>query len=375
MLSYIEISKSAVLHNLQKMKSFVKNSTQFVAVIKANAYGHGQNEIARILEGKVDYFQLNSLQELELLRKVSQKPALILGYVSQAEIERSLELDAILCVYDKDQIYFLNETAKRCERKAKVHLKVDAHLGRQGVLFDELEKVFDCFNTYPFVELDGIYSHFSNIENTSDPTHSRKQIETFSKALHIAIKRGWHTIKSHISASSGIMVYESTEGASSLVRAGLSLYGMWPSEGLKNDFETKSFSLRPILRWVSHIAQVKNLPTNYPIGYGLTYITSRPTKIAIIPQGYSDGYDRGLSNTGEVLIQGTRCPIRGRVSMNMFAADVTHLENVRPEEEVILLGSQGNEELTADEIAAHLGTINYEVTTRISPLLPRVVVQ
>ena len=168
------------------------------------------------------------------------------------------------------------------------------------------------------------------------------------------------------------MVYENKNGKSSLCRLGISLYGMWPSEDLRKKFETKKFKLKPVLRWVTHVAQVKVLPKNHSIGYGLTYITSRPTKIAVIPQGYSDGYDRGLSNKGEVLIQGKRCKVLGRVAMNMFVVDITNIKNIKNEDEVILLGRQGKEEITAEEIADHLETINYEITTRISSLLNRI---
>jgi len=181
-----------------------------------------------------------------------------------------------------------------------------------------------------------------------------------------------------MSASSGAMVYEKNNENFSLVRLGISLYGMWPSEDLEKKLGPpaggKDFQLKPIMRWVTHIAQLKTVPKNYSIGYGLTYVTSKPTKIAVIPQGYSDGYDRGLSNIGEVLISGSRCKIIGRVAMNMFVVDVSHLDNVKIEDEVVLLGSQGGEKISAEEIAMQLGTINYEIVARISLVLSRVVV-
>jgi alanine racemase len=169
------------------------------------------------------------------------------------------------------------------------------------------------------------------------------------------------------------MVYEKNGGDSIIIRPGITMYGMWPSEDLRNKFETENFFLKSVLKWVTHVAQVKTLPAGYCIGYGLTYTTSKPTKIAVVPQGYSDGFDRGLSNKGEVLIKNSRCKVLGRVAMNMFTVDVSHLANIKAGEEVVLLGKQGDERVTAEEIAAHLGTINYEITTRIFPLLPRVV--
>jgi alanine racemase len=149
---------------------------------------------------------------------------------------------------------------------------------------------------------------------------------------------------------------------------------MWPSNDLKERMESEKFFLKPVMRWVTHIAQVKTVPENYTIGYGLTHVTERITKIAVIPQGYSDGYDRGFSNNGEVLVGGRRCAILGRVAMNMFVVDVSHLGGVKVEDKVVLLGKQGEEEITAEELADRIGTINYEITTRVCPLLERVVV-
>ena len=179
---------------------------------------------------------------------------------------------------------------------------------------------------------------------------------------------------SHISATSGVLAYDQDKGLSDIVRPGIGLYGMWPSEDLRKKLESGKLDFKPVMRWVSHVAQVKTLPPNYSIGYGLTYVTEVAMKVAVIPQGYSDGYDRGLSNKGEVLIGGTRCPVLGRVAMNIFVVDVSHLSGVKAEDEAVLLGGQGDEFITAEELAGKLETINYEITTRISPLLPRVVI-
>ena len=223
------------------------------------------------------------------------------------------------------------------------------------------------------IRVQAVYCHFANIEDTSDFSHAQKQIEVFEKVVNVFRKNGFEKIQTHMSASSGIMVYENGQENSDFIRPGLSLYGMWPCEELKKKLDSASFYLKPVMRWVSHIAQVKTLPAGHSIGYGLTFVTSRPTKITVIPQGYSDGYDRGLSNKGEVLIGGTRCQVLGRVAMNMFVVDVSPLETVGAEDEVVLLGNQGNETISAEEIAEKIETINYEITTRISPLLRRII--
>ncbi|EKE25422.1 MAG: hypothetical protein ACD_5C00167G0004 [uncultured bacterium] len=372
MLSYIEISKENLLHNFDSIKSIVKPGTKIAAVIKANAYGHGQNEIAQILEDKVDYFQIDDARELNELRKVTKKPILVLGYVAIQEMEKALQNEGIFSVYDIEQIIKFNEAANKLNKKAEVHVKIDACLGRQGVLLDSIQEIINVLKESKNLEVKGIYSHFANIEDTADFSHAQKQINTFEKALDIFKENGFKNLETHISASSGIMVWESEKGNSSIVRAGIGLYGMWPSEELKERFGD-IIELKPVMRWVTHVAQVKTLPANYSIGYGLTHITSEPTRVAIIPQGYSDGYDRGFSSTGEVLIQNTRCKVLGRVAMNMFVVDVNHLENINMEDEVVLLGKQGRENITAEEMAEKIGTINYEITTRVLGVLPKVV--
>lgn len=374
MLSYIEISKENLLHNVHVLKSFVHPQAKIVGVIKANAYGHGQNEVAKILESEVDYFQVDDIEELRLLRNVSKKPTLVLGYVAADDLEEAVKLEGILAVYDIERLRKLETIGQNNKKALTIHVKIDAFLGRQGVLAGQADafamEIKKCRN----VTLGGVYCHFANIEDTSDFSHAQKQIDAFEKAVTIFREKGFRDFETHASATSGVLVYEQKKLANTLVRPGIGLYGMWPSVDLRAQFENDAFQLKPVIRWVSHIAQVKTLPADYPVGYGLTYITSKPTTIAVIPQGYSDGYDRGLSNVGEVLIHSQRCRVLGRVAMNMFVADVSHLENVRQEDEVVLLGTQGEAEITAEELAAHLGTINYEITTRIAQSLPRVLV-
>lgn len=373
MLSYIEISKENLLHNFGLIRQYIHPEAKIICVIKANAYGHGQNEVAQILEDQADYFQVDDARELELLRKVSTKKILVLGYVAKDEIRKALEDDGILAVYDLEQVSEISRIATELNKTAAVHVKIDACLGRQGVLVSNAKKFAEELVKFSNIEVDGVYSHFANIEDTTDFSHAQKQIEAYKEALEIFKGAGFENIKSHISSTAGTLVYEKGDGQSSLIRLGIGLYGMWPSEDLKNKFAKDGFELKPVMRWVTHVAQVKTLPANYSIGYGLTYVTTKETKVAVIPQGYSDGYDRGLSSLGEVLIQGTRCKVLGRVAMNMFVADVSHLEKVSAEDEVVLLGKQGVAEVTAEEIAEKIGTINYEITTRTESLLPRIV--
>ncbi|NTW21991.1 alanine racemase [Candidatus Falkowbacteria bacterium] len=373
MLSYIEISQKNLLHNAKQFRKLAHPDTRVVGVIKANAYGHGQNEVAQILEPAVDYFQVDDLLELRLLRRVTHLPILVLGYVAKDELEAAIKLNGTLAVYDLERLSLIEKIGKRRRKKVPIHVKIDAELGRQGLVKTEWPAFIAALKRCRWIKLDALYSHFANIEDTSDFSHAQKQIDCFSKAVEQFQRAGFTDFATHQSASSGVMVYEKGEGINKIIRPGLSIYGMWPSEELRERFEGQELTLRPVMRWVSHVAQVKKLPKGHSIGYGLTFVTPRAMKVAVIPQGYSDGYDRGLSSKGEVLISGKRCRVLGRVAMNMFVVDVTKLPKVKAEDEVVLLGEQGKERITAEELAEKIGTINYEITTRITSLLPRII--
>jgi len=372
-LSYIELSKKNLIHNIKQFRDLTKSGTKISVAIKGNAYGHGQNEIAKILEPYTDYFFVNSLEELELLRKISQKKTFVLGYVEILDLPRMIKSNCILSVFSVKQLKEIEKISQKLKIRQEIHIPIDAYLGREGFLVSELPKLFAEIKKCKFVKLSGLYAHFANIEDTRDFSHAQKQIKEYEKALELAHRSGFKDIETHISATSGLLVYEKDLGINSLIRLGIGVYGLWPSPDIKKMYKNK-IELKPVLSWKTKVVQVKILPKGSTVGYGLTYKTKKKTKIAIIPQGYADGFDRGLSNKGEVLIRGTRCKVLGRISMNMFAVDVNHLNKVKSEDEVVILGMQGREEITAEEIAKKLDTINYEITTRISSLLPRVIV-
>src|SRR3989339_308753 len=371
-LSYIELSKKNLIHNLKTLKDLTKKA-KIVAVVKGNAYGHGQNEVAKILEPFVDYFQVNSIFELKLLRKISRKKTFVLGYVEKNDLSRAIKLGCILSVFSLEQMSTISAIAKSVNMVQEIHLPIDAYLGREGFLEKELPKIFTELKKYKNIKLTGIYAHFANIEDTNNFTHAEKQINKYKKAIEIAEKFGFKKLQTHISATSGLLVYEKEKGVHPLVRLGIGVYGMWPSGHIKYLYK-KKIELKPVLSWKTKIAQIKTLSAGSTIGYGLTHMVYVSTRIAVIPQGYADGLDRGLSNKGEVLIRGTRCKILSRVAMNMFVANVNHLKDIKTEDEVVIIGKQRRERITAEEIAEKIDTINYEITTRLSPLLPRIVI-
>lgn len=373
-LAYIELSKKNLVYNIKKFKNLAKKGTKFSAVVKGNAYGHGQNEVAKIVEPYVDYFQVNSVSELELLRRISKKKTLVLGYVQKNDLYKAVKLSCTLSIFSIEQLKEINKVAQKNGIRQEIHLPVDAYLGREGFLMKELPRILSAINKCKYVKLAGVYAHFANIEDTPNFSHAQKQINEYKKMLTIIKNYGFENLQTHMSATSGLLAYEKDSGIHPLVRLGIGTYGLWPSEYLKSIYKKSKFELRPALSWKTKIAQIKVLTKGSTIGYGLTYRTKKETKIAVIPQGYADGFDRGFSNNGYVLIGGTRCKILGRVMMNMIVADINHLQNAKQEDEVVILGHQGNEEITAEEMAKRIDTVNYEITTRISSLLSRVII-
>lgn len=358
-LSEVQVSGEALRHNVAALRGLIQGDrVKLAVVVKGNAYGHGLAEVVRALDGQVDYFQVDDIEELREVRIHSKTPVLVFGYVAKAHVREAISLGGELALYDTER---LSELAG-----GRVHLKIDARLGRQGVLPDEITQMLDALGAHSEVRLAGVYGHYANIEDTTDLTHALAQQETFD-LVYAEVAKRHPSVPRHLSATSGLMTVES--GSNDIVRLGIGVYGLYPSGPLSRSHE--ALGLRPALRWVSHLAQVKTLPPGHPVGYGLTFFTSREMRIGIVPQGYADGYDRGLSNSGEVLVGGHRCRVLGRVAMNMFAVDLSGVPDARAEDEVVLLGSQGAETISAEGVAARIGTINYEVVTRVSPLLPR----
>lgn len=355
-LSYVELSKDNLIHNAKLFKSLA-GEKKVAFAIKGNAYGHGQNEVATIVEKYADYFLVNSLEELRLLRKVSKKKTFLFGYTNN--IEEAMKLGCIFGVFSLSYLQSIQRIAKKLGVIQDVHIAVDALLGREGFLESEVEEVFK--KKFSHVRITGMYAHFANIEDTHNFTHAQKQIEVFER-----VKR--EEIDTHISATSGVLKHTSTD---TIVRVGIGLYGLWPSGYLS--FENRKVKLKPVLSWKTHIAQVKILPKGRTIGYGLTYMTTKKTTVAVVPQGYADGLPRLHSNNGYMLVGGKKCSILGRVAMNMTVIDVSKVKDVQEGDEVVILGSQGKKTITAEDMAKESDTINYEVVTRISPLLPRMI--
>jgi alanine racemase len=259
--------------------------------------------------------------------------------------------------------------------KIKLHLKLETGNHRQGVGIEDALILADLIKASPFLELEGICSHFANVEDTTEHHYAKKQLQTFQEMAQILKEHG-HEIKiKHMANSAASILWP--DACMDMVRIGISAYGLWPSKESKvlAQYLGNQIQLKPALQWKTKVMQIKQVGVGQSIGYGCTYTTTHPITLAILPVGYYEGYDRGLSNLAYVLIKGQRAHVRGRICMNITMVDITDIPDVQLEDEVILLGSWGDEVITAEQVASWAGTINYEVITRIAGHLPRIAVE
>lgn len=376
MKTWVEINKNKLLHNLEQFRNLVGEKVKIMGVVKANAYGHGLVEVAGVLSEKVDWFGVDSLAEALKLRETGlKKPILVLGYTELVDLREAVKNNISLTVYNKETIEKLGKIPiHNPNLNPKIHIKIETGTWRQGIGESEILDFVKIIKNYPSIEIEGLSTHFANIEDTTDSSYAMQQLATFSRLASTLEKSSIKIPLKHIACSAATILFPETR--LDMVRLGISMYGLWSSKETKAVAKNKNvdLNLKPTMTWKTIVAQVKNVAAGTPIGYGLTERVSRDSKIAILPIGYWDGYDRKLSSVGNVLIHGKRCKVLGRVCMNMIIVDVTDLEKIELEDEVVLLGRQGREEIIADDLAEKIGTINYEVVTRINPLIPRVIV-
>jgi len=369
--TWVEVSRSALVSNIQELKRGFAPGVLFMAVVKSNAYGHGLRETAEIAGAAgADWFGVDNLDESLILRKEGiGAPILILGYTPIANLREAAKNNVSLTVYNRETIYALG----KLKLKAKVHIKIETGTSRQGILPDEAPDFVKFVKKFPNIVLEGASTHFANIEDTTDHSYAQKQLSVFKKTIVGLEKHDIQIPIKHIACSAAAMLFPETHF--NMARAGIAMYGLWPSRETYLSAKNigKNIILQPALSWKTRVAQIKTLKKNTPVSYGLTEKVSRDSKIAILPVGYFDGFDRGLSSAGSVIIRGHKCKILGRICMNMCVADITDAPGVKLEDEVILLGRGGKERITAEEIAGKIGTINYEVVSRINPALPRLI--
>jgi len=375
-LTWVEISRSNLTHNIKTFRELVGKDRVLCTAVKANAYGHGLVECAHVMaEAGADWLGVNALFEAVILRESGIKiPVYIMGYVALDEISTAVENGFHFVVYNVETLHELALITRKLQKPALTHLKVETGIHRQGVLDDELNEILELYHNNSFIQMEGISAHFANIEDTTDHSYAELQLQNFQKIIDKIHEQGFKPKYIHTANTAATILFPKTHFT--MVRTGVGNYGLWPSNethvsALK---EGKNILLKPVMTWKTHVAQVKKVPANSYIGYGCTYKTGRDSVIAVLPIGYYDGYDRALSNNAHVLIGGKRASVRGRVCMNMIMVDVTDIPDVKIEDEAVLLGRQGEEEVSAEQMAEWVGTINYEITTRINEKIVRKVV-
>lgn len=365
---YAEISLEAIGHNIREVKKSLPEGVKLLGVVKANAYGHGAVPVASYLENQVDYFATATIEEaVELRENGISAPILILGYVSPSQYGDLVEYDITQTIDSYAQALALEKEAARQNRKAKAHLAVDTGMTRIGFQVtehdaDEAAKIADL----PHIELEGMFTHFSCADQ-EDKTYCSMQMEKYDKMTALLAERGVTIPLRHICNSAGIMEFD--DHRFEMVRSGIITYGIYPSEEVKKE----RLDLIPALSWKSHVIHVKKVGPGIGVSYGATYVTEKPmTRIATVSAGYADGYPRALSNQGCVLIHGKKAPIIGRICMDQMMVDVTDIPDVQVEDVVTLVGTDGDETITIEEIANPAARFDYEMLCDISSRVTRV---
>ncbi len=371
--TWVEIDYTAITKNTKTLKALTAPTVALMSVVKSNAYGHGMVGSARAaLSGGADFLAVDEITEaLELRKEGIKTPILVLGYTFPEFYKTAADKKISITISSLESLQELSKTAwAKSAKPLHIHIKFDTGLHRQGIMKPHIQQTIRIISNASFpAVIEGAYTHFAVMEDPMQQEYSRMQRDAFKEIIAKLSAKGF-TPLTHAGASSGILF--SKDFHFDMARAGIASYGLWPSREMR--LWAKEVALVPSLSWKTIVSEVKIIDKGAKVGYDLTHQVSRPSRIAIIPVGYWHGLPRALSNVGHVLIGGKRAPIIGRVSMDMTIVDVTDVPSVRMGSEVVLIGAQGKEVITADEMAEKAGTINYEIVTRINPLLPRLAV-
>jgi len=364
--AWSEINLDAFVENFKKIKAMVRPGTMVTGVIKADAYGHGAIEIGKVLQEEgVDRFAVATLSEALQLRKVFKKiPILILGYTPTYAADEVIENNIIQTMYNVDEAGIFSDRAVKLEKKLKLHIKIDTGMSRLGFQAnaDSVEKIIQI-SKMPNIEIEGMFTHFA-VADEADKEYTYNQYEKYKFMVDSLKAQGLEIPVKHVSNSAAIM--DLPEMNMDMVRAGIILYGLYPSD----DVIKERIDLKQVMSLKAEVSHVKELEAGTGVSYGLKYVTPGKRKIATVPIGYADGYTRMLSGKAEVLVKGVKVPVVGRICMDQCLIDVTGID-VKIGDEVILFGSDGTNTISIDELALKLGTINYEITCMISKRIPR----
>lgn len=362
------IDLDAVEYNIEMMRRNVREGVKMLGVVKTDGYGHGAVQIAKMLSPK-DYmwgFAVATLDEALVLRRAGiEKPLLVLGCIFPDQREDMIKHDIRMTLYTEEMAREVSELAVKMGKQAYIHIKLDTGMSRLGFMIEEETlEIIERISRMPNLALEGMYTHFAKADEI-DKSFTEKQIKNYVWMKETLAQRGVTFQYYHCSNSAGII--DVPEANMDLVRAGISTYGLYPSEEVHKD----NVPLKPAMELISHVAHVKWVEAGTPVSYGGTYITDRKTKIATIPVGYGDGYPRSLSNKGYVLIHGKKAPILGRVCMDQFMVDATEIDDVKYADKVTLVGNDGDEKLPVEVLSGLSGRFNYEFVCDLGKRIPR----
>jgi len=359
------VYRSRIQHNLRTLAESVPGQS-IMAVVKADAYGHGAREVSRwVLDAGASCLGVALPSEGTALREAGiAAPVLVFGSLDTEQAEEAVRQRLMPTVHDEESFHIIEEAARRSKRTVSVHLKVDTGMGRMGMDdTDEVLAIAKACAQSQWIDLSGCYTHYAVSE--SEPDYTRMQIGRYRHVLSALKSAGIEPYWRHLSNTGGV-VGDAQEG--NMARLGIGLYGYHPAGGNTH----RRSGLRPAAEWLTVVAQVKTVPMGASISYGRTFVTERESRIAVLPVGYADGYPRQASNTGHVLVHGHKAPIVGRVCMDQIMIDVTDIADVYRGDTVALMGRQEKSEITADDIAVWADTISYDILTGISFRVPRV---
>ena len=379
--SFIELSKSALNDNIQYMKKRIGRSTKYSMVVKANAYGHGIEELLpQIEECGVDHFSVFSVAEAMRAWEIKRDECdlMIMGFVDDDYIEWVVERDISFFVFTMDRLKQVVEVAKSSKKTARIHVELETGMHRTGFCEDELEDVARVLKANAKnIVVEGICSHLAGAESIVNYKRITEQIETFNQLCTWFFDKGFEPKYRHLACSAGVLNYP--DSILDMVRVGISNYGFWPSDETKMmHMKEEGFTTDPldrVLSWKSEIMSVNNVAEGKFVSYGRSYLTNRKSKIATVPVGYGYGFSRTLSNNGHVLVHGRRVPVVGTVNMNMMVIDVTDLENVKVGDEVVLIGEQNGVDISVSSFSDMNNSMNYELLTRLPNHIPRKIVE
>ena len=366
--TWAEVDLDAIAHNIREIRKITNPSAQLMAVVKADAYGHGFLEVTKtLLENGADRLAVATLREGEQLRSRGVRvPILVLGALMEEDIEDYINFNITPNVFSYETAHAISYIAEKKEIVTKIHIKLDTGMLRIGFLTgDNNESVADeiiKISKLPYIEIEGIFSHFSTSDEY-DESYTRLQYSRFMNVIKLLEERGLHIPIKHICNSAAIMMYP--EMHMDMVRPGVILYGMYPSD----EVDKSRLDLKPAMTLKARITLVKDVEPGRGVSYGKEYITDKVTKIATVPIGYADGYLRRLAKEGKMIVNGVQVPIIGRICMDQCMIDVTNVHNIERGDEVILFSDEG---ITVDDLAKWLDTINYEVTCVIGKRIPRI---